>query len=199
MKIFADKRRARRLMQEPRRSSLARRLAHMYAFRPSFPAFDVGDAVELEVAHDLESTTPHVVRGTVIGKKRGSNDLDASFELINHVLDDKFRVSYKLFSPLLRSLRVMRRRHATGGAKRPRRAKLYYLWERAAAEFRVTRETKEQWENELEARIRREQQARGRSASRRAVQTEKEKLLRTGKGLFKLDSTFDDQDDGARA
>ncbi len=196
MKIFSDKRRARRLMHEVRQEALDRYRAHLYAFRPAFPQFDVGDAVEVEVANDAEAQ-PQVVRGTVIGKE--NKGLDSSFTIINHVLDDKFRVKYKLYSPLLRGLRVMRRRHGTGGTKRPRRAKLNYLWERPAHEFRVTRETKEQWENELESRIRRELQSRGRSASRRAVQEEKEKLLRTGKGLFKLDSTFDDHGEDERA
>lgn len=140
---------------------------------------------------ELAEKEPSKIRGLVIAKR--NRGLDSSFTIINHVEEDSFMATYKFASPLLRGMRVMRRRHATNGKKPVRRAKLYYMWERPESEYKVTRETKEQWEVELEAKIRRELQRRGRNWGRKAVTDEKEKLLKTGKGIFRLDAAEDEK------
>ncbi len=137
-----------------------------------------------QYAHQVSENDPPRVRGTVIGMRR--KGVDSSFTILNHVDDDAFEATFPLYSPLLRAVRVLRRRHVTGGRKRVRRAKLYYLWDEPPTQYRVTRDTKEGWEEELEVRIRRELQVRGRSWSKKAVQEEKDRLLRTGKGVLNL-------------
>lgn len=100
--------------------------------------------------------------------------------------DDAYLATYKYSSPLLRTIRIMRRRHANQG-KKATRAKLTWLWDAKESLYKVTKDTKEQWESDLERRIRRELAARGRVASKKNIMEEKEKLLRTGKGILQVD------------
>lgn len=108
------------------------------------------------------------------------------FENLQRSGDDAYMATYKYHSPLLRTIRIMKRNHANYG-KKVRRAKLNWLWDAKESLYKVTKDTKEQWESDLEKRIRRELAARGRTASKKNIMEEKEKLLRTGKGILQVD------------
>ena len=140
----------------------------------------------------MGNTGSSTIRGTVIAKY--NKGIDSSFTVINRMEDDHFFANYKLSSPLLRTIRIMRKRRATDG-KRVRRNKLYYLWrDEDDSQWRVDKDTKEAWEVDLERRIAvaaigamMALAARGRTASKKAILEEKNKLLRTGKGILQLE------------
>jgi len=141
--------------------------------------------VSLQYGEAVANVGSSTIRGTVIAKF--NKGIDSSFTVINRMEDDHFFANYKMSSPLLRTIRVMRKRRATDG-KRVRRNKLYYLWrDEDDSQWRVDKDTKEAWEVDLERRIRDELAARGRTASKKAILEEKNKLLRTGKGILQLE------------
>lgn len=139
----------------------------------------------VQYAEQVGTKGSSTVRGTVIA--RYNKGIDSSFTIINRLDDDVFMANYKLSSPLLRTVRLMRRRRATKG-KRVKRQKLFNLWRgEDEGAFRVDKDTKEQWEADLERRIREELAARGRVASKKAILEEKDRLLRTGKGILQVE------------
>ena len=185
VKQYARFKRASQIMADVKSESQQRRDVFLANWRPAFPRFEVGDAVEVVYAAELGEAEAPTIRGTVMGKvNRG---IDSSFTIINSADGDVYAATYKLSSPLLRSVRVMRRAHVTNGSK-VRRNKLTHLWSvPSESVFKVTRDTKEQWELDLEKRIRKELASRGRVASKKAVLAEKQRLVRTGKGILQVD------------
>jgi len=181
-------RRARSLMADVRADSLDKAKAKLKHMRPELPAWNIGDAVELEYAFERGDAEPTVIRGSITGRRR-SGSLDASFVMMNDFGDDVLTTRIPVMTPLLRSMRVMRKNHVRSG-KRVRRAQLTYLRDRPVSEFRVTVDTKEEWEHALEAKIRRELQRLGRNWGKRAVAEEKARIFKTGKGVVRVDSAM---------
>jgi ribosomal protein L19 len=89
----------------------ARRLA---AFRPPLERFAVGDAVAVHYSLDHGEKSPGPTRGVVIGQRR--KGLDSSFTILNAVDEEWYSATYTLSSPLLRSVKVVRRNHHSDGA-----------------------------------------------------------------------------------
>lgn len=112
-------------MAEISREADVRMAQKMLYFRPAFPAFNVGDAVELQYANEMNETNPVPIRGTVISKTRKGPD--SKFTLLNSLDDEWYTATYPVASPLLRTMRVMMRNRHSDGRKNPRRAKLNYL------------------------------------------------------------------------
>eukprot|EP01138_Halocafeteria_seosinensis_P008392 gb/GECG01008576.1/.p1 GENE.gb/GECG01008576.1/~~gb/GECG01008576.1/.p1 ORF type:complete len:268 (+),score=31.29 gb/GECG01008576.1/:1-804(+) len=183
-KYYNHFKRASRELSEAVKEANERREVMLHEFRPRFPEFKVGDAIELIYAPEIGDKEGTLIRGTVVSKR--NKGLDSSFTIINRSGDDAYLATYKYSSPLLRTIRIMRRRHANQG-KKATRAKLTWLWDAKESLYKVTKDTKEQWESDLERRIRRELAARGRVASKKNIMEEKDKLLRTGKGILQVD------------
>lgn len=181
-------RRARSMLLDVMGDSLDKTQARLKKMRPELPAWNVGDAVEIEYAFERGDAAPAVIRGSIVGRRR--KGLDSSFVLKNEMGDDVITARIPVMSPLLRSMRVMRRNHVRGG-KRVRRAQLTYLEQRPVSDFRVTVDTKEEWEHALEAKIRRELQRSGRNWGSKSVAEEKAKIFKTGKGVVRVDAGMD--------
>lgn len=190
-------RRARAMMDEVRTDSLDKTKAKMRLIRPSLPDWNVGDAVELEYAFERGDKDAAVIRGSIVGRRR--KGLDSSFVIKNEFGDDVLTARLPVMSPLLRSMRIMRKNHVRGG-RSVRRAQLTYLSSRPINEYRVTVDTKEEWEHALEAKIRRELQRSGRNWGKKAVAEEKAKIFKTGRGVVRVDASMDfTQEDVAQA
>jgi large subunit ribosomal protein L19 len=188
VKHFSRWRRASAMMARVREDALDNMHAKMRRLRPELPEWNVGDAVEIEYAFERRDKNPTVIRGAIVGRRR--KGLDASFTLLNEAGDDVVKMRLPLHTPLLRSMRVMRKNHVRDG-KRVRRSQLTYLDHRPVSDFRVTVDTKEEWERALEAKIRRELQRSGKNWGKAAVAEEKSRIFRTGKGVVRVDATMD--------
>lgn len=147
------------MLAEVQRESIDMYGKKMAAFRPPFPQFNVGDAIEITYALDHSEKNPSPVRGTVIGKRR--RGLDSSFTILNAMDEEWYTATYTLASPLLRAVKVMRRNHHSDGEKRARRAKLNYLFDRDYKTYMVDQHTKEASEVLREKRERKEMQKMG--------------------------------------
>lgn len=117
------------------------------ATRP-LPDFNVGDAVEIIYASESSESSPVPVRGTVIAQR--NKGLDSNFSIINAWNDEWYSATYPLSSPLLRSVKVMMRNRHSEGTKRPRRAKLTYLFKKDPKVYLVDQNTKEASEKAAE-------------------------------------------------
>lgn len=111
----------------------ARMQLKMKDFRPAFPAFEVGDAVEIEYASEHTEKDPVLIRGTVIEKV--NKGIDSKFTILNAFDEEWYTATYPFSSPLLRRIRVMMKRRFSQGLKRPHRAKLHALKERDPTQF----------------------------------------------------------------
>jgi ribosomal protein L19 len=185
------------MMDEVRADALDKSKAKMRSIRATLPDWTVGDAVELEYAFERGDKDPAVIRGSIVGRRR--KGLDSSFVIKNEFGDDILTARIPVMTPLLRSMRIMRKHHVRGG-RRVRRAQLTYLASRPVSEYRVTVDTKEEWEHALEAKIRRELQRSGRNWGKKAVAEEKAKIFKTGRGVVRVDASMDfTQDDVQQA
>lgn len=73
--------RASSVMADVRKDNWVRTQLKMKEFRPAFPQFAVGDAVEISYANESSETSPLPVRGTVIAKR--NKGIDTKFQIIN--------------------------------------------------------------------------------------------------------------------
>lgn len=105
----------------------------------------VGDAVELEVLSQggVESTNRKNIekmRGVVIGM--ASRGLATSIHIRDVVHGEPVERKIHLFSPLVKSLKVLEKNFVYKGRRKVKRAKLYFLRERnPAGEFICSRKT----------------------------------------------------------
>jgi len=99
----------------------------------------VGDSVELEMVGEggtLEGKLEKV-RGLVIGKvNRG---LASSLIVRDVVFGEPVEWKIPLYSPMVKSLKILERNFVFKGKRKVKRAKLYYLRERSPNEYRVTK------------------------------------------------------------
>ena len=89
------------------------------------PRVQPGDAVEM-VLKDWRTAKPRTITGVVEGVHR-KNSWTASLRLISIVGDERLHYAFPLHSPAIQSLQVTQPAFIHKGAKRVRRARLYYL------------------------------------------------------------------------
>lgn len=82
--------------------------------------FKVGDKVAVWSLVDLESDRLEVTRGLVIDKRR-KTDLDASFTIRNTSIGVAYELSYPLYSPFLRKVKIIQ------GSEGFKQNKLYWI------------------------------------------------------------------------
>jgi large subunit ribosomal protein L19 len=146
-------------MAEIKQESIKRMNIHLSQIRPPFPDFHVGDAVEINYGAETADKNPVLIRGTVIAKR--NKGLDSNFSIINSWDGEWYSATYTLSSPLLRTIRIMKRNRHHEDTKRARRAKLSYLFDKDPKYYLVDNNTKELAEIQKEKIERRLIQASG--------------------------------------
>jgi ribosomal protein L19 len=102
--------RASSLMAEITRDHQERLDIKMKRTRGELPPIQVGDAIELKYTPEITIEDAKPIRGTVIAiKKKG---IDSSFTIINYMDEEQFVATYPFNSPLLKSIRIMQKRHS---------------------------------------------------------------------------------------
>ncbi|EWM26783.1 50s ribosomal protein l19 [Nannochloropsis gaditana] len=94
----------------------------------NFPTFRAGDSIEVKMVTHLSSTEIDTYRGVVLGMRR--NGADSRFLLADVFLGTPILNNIPLYSPFIKSLKVLQPAYIHKGKKRVRRSKLYYLWEK---------------------------------------------------------------------
>mmetsp|Transcript_566 Transcript_566/g.872 ORF Transcript_566/g.872 Transcript_566/m.872 type:complete len:192 (-) Transcript_566:1072-1647(-) len=102
---------------------------------------DPGDAVELELiaqggANNTNERHIERVRGVVIGK--GNRGLDSWFLLRDVVYGLPIERRIPIFSPLVKSVKILEKNFIYKGKRKVKRAKLYFLRDRNPAACKVT-------------------------------------------------------------
>jgi large subunit ribosomal protein L19 len=92
--------------------------------------FRVGDAIEIEHVEEggINSTSKEKIRGVVLGIFR--KGLDHSVLIRDVVFGQPVETRVPLYSPMLRSIKVLEENFVHKGKKKIKRAKLYYLSDR---------------------------------------------------------------------
>jgi len=137
-KFKSPRKRASRLLEEIQREETQRiREDKPQVFEEDFR---VGDAIELQMVQQGNAhgqSPPDKIRGLVIG--RVNRGLGSSIYLRDVVFGEPVEYKVPLYSPLVRSLRVLERNFLFKGRRKVKRAKLYYLRDRSPNEYRVTK------------------------------------------------------------
>ncbi|GAB5031508.1 ribosomal protein l19 [Nannochloropsis oceanica] len=92
------------------------------------PTFRPGDSIEVKMVTHLTSTETDTYRGVVLSVRK--NGADTRFTLADVFLGTPILSSIPLYSPFIKSLKVLQAAYIHKGKKRVRRSKLYYLWEK---------------------------------------------------------------------
>ncbi|EQC26760.1 50S ribosomal protein L19 [Saprolegnia diclina VS20] len=123
-KLKHPAKRAAHLMQQLNEEEVAKSFArnHLGKFKP-------GDAVEVEMLLNKTTTKIQRVKGVVIGER--NRGLSSSFIIRNHIAECGYEQKIFIHSPLLHSVKVLKEKFISNGKKKVRRAKLYYLRDKA--------------------------------------------------------------------
>ena len=102
---------------------------NLVSFRP-------GDALEVLYRETGADTRYQILSGVCIGTRRMSS-INASFRMLCALGDQKIEFHFPVYSPLLVDIRLVQKAFIHKGLRRVRRAKLYYLRDRAIGEVRT--------------------------------------------------------------
>jgi ribosomal protein L19 len=72
----------------------------------------------------VSAPKPDIVRGLVISKVR--RGVDSSFEAVNVEYGTPIIRTFRLYDPLVKDIKIIRKAHIHEGKKRVRRNKIYY-------------------------------------------------------------------------
>ncbi|RHY28475.1 hypothetical protein DYB32_005947 [Aphanomyces invadans] len=95
----------------------------------NFAKFKPGDAVEVELM--LNKTTQKIqrIKGVVIAER--NRGIASSFTIRNHIAECGYEQKIFKHSPLLMSVKMIKEKFISNGQKKVRRAKLFYLRDKA--------------------------------------------------------------------
>lgn len=101
--------------------------------------FRVGDSIEITMVSEggVNSNKLEKIRGVVLG--RINRGLGSSCYIRDVVFGEPIDRKIPLFSPMLKSIKVLEQNFVFRGKRRIKRAKLYYLRDRLPQETRVTK------------------------------------------------------------
>ncbi|KAF0691943.1 Aste57867_16913 [Aphanomyces stellatus] len=91
--------------------------------------FRPGDAVEVELMLNKSTQKTQRVKGVVIGER--NRGISSSFTIRNHIAECGYEQTIYKHSPLLVSVKMIKEQFFTNGKKKARRAKLFYLRDKA--------------------------------------------------------------------
>jgi len=100
------------------------------------PHFRPGDALQVTYTRSTQTESPSVIAGVVIAMKNRS--INSSFKLLCVVDKTPLELTFPLYSPNVKEIRVVKHNYVTSKRKRVRRAKLYYLKERPQSLYTVS-------------------------------------------------------------
>jgi len=99
------------------------------------PYFFAGDSLDITYSVSTKSQRINTVRGICLGKR--NNGLSTSFKLLCSIDGEQIEMTFPLYSPLIRNIRVIEAAGLHRGKKRVRRAKITYLRNRPQSQFVV--------------------------------------------------------------
>ena len=103
--------------------------------------FAVGDAIEIEMIEEgganAENPKTEKLRGVVIGRR--NRGLGSAVYLRDVVFGEPIERNIQLFSPLIKSVKVLEKNFVYKGKRKVKRAKLYFLRDRNPIEYKVTK------------------------------------------------------------
>ncbi|CAK4679249.1 hypothetical protein LEN26_013824 [Aphanomyces euteiches] len=94
-----------------------------------FESFRPGDAVEVELMLNKSTQKTQRIKGVVIAER--NRGIASSFTIRNHIAECGFEQKIFKHSPLLVSVKLLKEKFISNGQKKVRRAKLYYLRDKA--------------------------------------------------------------------
>ena len=100
-----------------------------------WPEFRAGDAIEIEKLPFMSSATTNKIKGVVIGISRKASDTNV--KLLNNENGTTVYRIFPMYSPLIKSVKVIQKAFIHKGKKRVRRSKLYYLMDRHPSNYTV--------------------------------------------------------------
>ena len=100
-----------------------------------WPEITAGDSVVVEKLPNMSTSEPNVVKGVVIAKVNRASDSAITILNVEHGTPVVRRII--MYSPLIKSIKVLQKAFIHKGKKRVRRSKLYYLMDRDPENFTV--------------------------------------------------------------
>ncbi|ETV65890.1 ribosomal protein L19 [Aphanomyces astaci] len=91
--------------------------------------FKPGDAVEVEIMLNKSTQKTQRIKGVVIAER--NRGISSSFTIRNHIAECGYEQTIFKHSPLLVSVKMIKEKFISNGKKRARRAKLFYLRDKA--------------------------------------------------------------------
>jgi|TARA_B110000090_G_C13140743_1_gene353696 large subunit ribosomal protein L19 len=93
--------------------------------REKWPDFKPGDAIQVRYKVNKSRARVQQMRGIVLARK--NRGMGSSFLLHNIIAGSPFEIRFPLYSPLIEDIQMIQPSFIHKGAKRMKRAKLYYL------------------------------------------------------------------------
>lgn len=93
-----------------------------------FPYFKQGDSIQIELLEHAQAKEADIIKGVVTQYRH--NGQNTTIGLLNVEFGTAVRRVIEIYSPLLKSIKVVEKRFITQGKKRVRKSKLYNLVER---------------------------------------------------------------------
>ena len=93
--------------------------------RENWPIFKPGDAIQVRYKVNKSRARVQQMRGIVLA--RTNRGMGSSFLLHNIIAGSHFEIRFPLYSPLIEDIQMIQPSFIHKGAKRMKRAKLYYL------------------------------------------------------------------------
>ncbi|OQS03202.1 hypothetical protein THRCLA_04499 [Thraustotheca clavata] len=123
-KLKHPSKRAAALMQQLHVEEVEKSLSrnHLAKFNP-------GDAVEVEMVLNKTTNKIQRLKGVVIAER--NRGMASSFVIRNHIAECGYEQKIFIHSPLLHSVKLLKEKFISNGKKKVRRAKLYYLRDKA--------------------------------------------------------------------
>ena len=100
-----------------------------------WPEIRAGDSVVVEKLPNMSTSEPNVIKGVVIAKVNRASDSAITLLNVEHGTPVVRRLI--MYSPLIKSIKVLQKAFIHKGKKRVRRSKLYYLMDRDPENFTV--------------------------------------------------------------
>mmetsp|Transcript_30003 Transcript_30003/g.50195 ORF Transcript_30003/g.50195 Transcript_30003/m.50195 type:complete len:163 (-) Transcript_30003:74-562(-) len=100
-----------------------------------FPEIKAGDSVVIEKLPYMSAKEPDIIKGLVIAKTNRASD--TALRILNVEYGTPIQRRIVMYSPLIKSIKVLQRAFIHKGRKRVRRSKLYYLLDRHPDNYTV--------------------------------------------------------------
>jgi len=101
------------------------------------PDFKGGDALEIHFQGNMASGRDNIFRGVCLARRNAG--ISSSFKIIGVVDEVPVEYHFPLYSPLISKIRLVKKGFIKKGAKKVRRAKVYYIRDLPSSTYTVTK------------------------------------------------------------